>query len=106
MFEGLLRFQDIRTIVQVGAFTGDDGLIAACRRFGHRLYMFEPNPKRVAELRRKARGVSWIHIIPKAVSNFDGTATFRIAAHDDCSSLQEFDPNANETWVHEWHPYK
>jgi FkbM family methyltransferase len=92
--------------VQVGAYTGDDGLIDACRRFGHRLYMFEPNPKRVTELEQKAGGLEWIHIVGKAVSTFNGTATFRIAAYDDCSSLQDFDADANQTWVHEWHPYK
>lgn len=106
MWHALLRFQKPRTIVQVGAYTGDDGLIEACRRYGHRLYMFEPNPTRAAELRGKAQGAKTIEVLPMAVSNFDGSATFKIAAHDDCSSLQDFDANANQTWVHEWHPYK
>lgn len=106
MWHALLRFQKPRTIVQVGAYTGDDDLIEACRRYGHRLYMFEPNPARVAGLRRKTGGVATIEVLPMAVSNFDGTATFKIAAHDDCSSLQDFDAQANQTWVHEWHPYK
>lgn len=106
MWHALLRFQKPRTIVQVGAYTGDDGLIEACRRYGHRLYMFEPNPTRAAELRGKAQGAKTIDVLPMAVSNFDGSATFKIAAHDDCSSLQDFDANANQTWVHEWHPYK
>jgi FkbM family methyltransferase len=106
MWHALLRFQKPRTIVQVGAYTGDDDLIAACRRFGHRLYMFEPNPARVAELRAKIGDAPTVEVLPMAVSNFDGTATFKIAAHDDCSSLQDFDAQANQTWVHEWHPYK
>lgn len=106
MFPVLLPFKSHQTIVQVGAYTGDDSLIAACRRFGHDLYMFEPNPKRVEELRRKAGGAATVHIIPKAVSNYNGKAAFKIAAHDDCSSLQDFDANANQTWVHDWHPYK
>lgn len=106
MWHALLRFQKPRTIVQVGAYTGDDGLIEACRRYGHRLYMFEPNPTRAAELRDKTQGAKTIDVLPMAVSNFDGSATFKIAAHDDCSSLQDFDANANQTWVHEWHPYK
>jgi FkbM family methyltransferase len=95
-----------RTFVQVGAFTGDDELIAACRRFGNHLYMFEPNPKRAAELERKSAGAPTIHVIPKAVSNRNGSATFHIASYDDCSSLQSFDPAANTAWVHQWHPYK
>jgi FkbM family methyltransferase len=95
-----------RTFVQVGAFTGDNDLIAACRRFGHHLYMFEPNPKRAAELERKSAGAPTIHVVAKAVSNHNGTATFHIACYDDCSSLQSFDPAANSTWVHQWHPYQ
>jgi FkbM family methyltransferase len=95
-----------RTFVQVGAFTGDDELIAACRRFGHHLYMFEPNPKRAAELERKSAGAPTIHVIAKAVSNRNGSATFHIAGYDDCSSLQTFDAAANTAWVHPWHPYK
>lgn len=95
-----------RTFVQVGAFTGDDALIAACRRFGHHLYMFEPNPRRAAELARKTEGAPTIHVIAKAVSNRNGTATFHIACYDDCSSLQSFDAAANTAWVHRWHPYR
>lgn len=95
-----------RTFVQVGAFTGDDELIASCRRFGHRLYMFEPNPQRAAELEQKSAGAATIHVIRKAVSNRNGRAEFHIASHDDCSSLQQFDPAANTAWVHQWHPYK
>ncbi len=95
-----------RTFVQVGAFTGDDDLIAACRRLGHHLYMFEPNPRRVAELEQKCAGAPTIHVIAKAVSNRNGKATFHIASHDDCSSLQHFDAGANTAWVHRWHPYR
>jgi FkbM family methyltransferase len=95
-----------RTFVQVGAFTGDDDVIAACRRFGHHLYMFEPNPKRAAELERKTAGAPTIRVIAKAVSNRNGSATFHIACYDDCSSLQSFDAAANTAWVHQWHPYK
>ena len=95
-----------RTYIQVGAFTGDDKLIEACRRHGHHLYMFEPNPRRAAELERKSAGVPTIQVVAKAVSNYDGTAPFHIASHDDCSSLQSFDAEANTAWVHQWHPYR
>jgi FkbM family methyltransferase len=106
MFPFLLPFRKPQTIVQVGAYTGDDSLIAACGRFGHDLYLFEPNPKSVAELLKKANDSATVHVVPKAVSNYNGNATFKIAAYEDCSSLQDFDPSANQTWVHEWHPYK
>lgn len=106
MFPFLLRFQSRQTILQVGAYTGDDALIEACRRWGHRLYMFEPNRQRAGELRRKAGESPHIQVIQKAVSNYNGRAQFHIAAHDDCSSLQDFDASAQSTWVHEWHPYK
>lgn len=101
-----LRFKRQQTIVEVGAYLGDDDLIDACRKHRHRLYMFEPNPRRVADLQRRTAGVPSIQIIPAAVSDFNGTAQFHIACHDDCSSLQDFDENANQNWVHDWHPYK
>lgn len=101
-----LRFKRRQTIVEVGAYLGDDGLIEACRKHQHRLYMFEPNPRRITDLERKAARIPSIQVIPAAVSDFDGTAQFHIACHDDCSSLQEFDESANRNWVHEWHPYK
>ena len=106
MFPFLLRFKKPQTLVQVGAYLGDDGFMEACSRFGHRLYMFEPNPSRVRDLREKTAGAKTIHVLPMAVSNYNGKAKFKIAAYDDCSSLQDFDANANQTWVHEWHPYK
>jgi FkbM family methyltransferase len=68
--------------------------------------MFEPNPKRAAELERKSAGAPTIHVVAKAVSNRNGSATFHIACYDDCSSLQNFDATANTAWVHPWHPYK
>jgi FkbM family methyltransferase len=95
-----------KTFVQVGAYLGDDRLIEACRRDGHRLYMFEPNPSRAEELRRKVGDASNIQVIPAAVSNYNGRAVFHIAGYDDCSSLQSFDASANSAWVHPWHPYR
>jgi FkbM family methyltransferase len=102
----ILSRQQTRTFIQVGAFTGDDELIAACRRFGHHLFMFEPNPKRAAELEQKSAGAPTIHVVAKAVSNRNGTAVFHIACYDDCSSLQDFDADANSSWIHQWHPYR
>lgn len=106
MFAFELRFKRPQTIVQVGAHSGDDALIKACREHGHRLYMFEPNPRRVAELKEKAQGSATIFVIPQAVSIAEGKAIFNIACQDDCSSLLPFAEDANQTWVHEWHPYK
>jgi FkbM family methyltransferase len=106
MFAFELRFKRPQTIVQVGAHTGDDALIAACRQHGHRLYMFEPNPRRAEELTEKAGGSSTVFVIPQAVSSTAGRATFNIASHDDCSSLLSFADDVSQTWVHEWHPYK
>jgi FkbM family methyltransferase len=106
MFAFELRFARPRTIVQVGAHSGDNAWITACRQFGHKFYMFEPNPKRVAELQQKAAGSATVFVIPKAVSVVEGHATFNIANEDDCSSLLPFAEDVNKTWVHEWHPYK
>jgi len=105
MLHPFLKYQDRQTLIQVGAHRGDDQLIAACRRHGHRLVLFEPIPRYAEALRVKAEG-SGIEVVAAAVSNYNGSARFRIAAHDDCSSLQEFDPEANRTWVHPYHPYR
>ena len=106
MFVFELRFKRPQVIVQVGAHSGNDALIAACREHGHKFYMFEPNPRRVAELEQKAAGSGTVFVIPRAISVTEGRATFHIANHDDCSSLQSFAEDVNQTWVHEWHPYK
>lgn len=101
-----LLWKKALTIVEVGAHAGDDRLIRACRKSGHRLYMFEPNPNRAQEARRKVLGAENILVFPVAVSNYNGKATFNIACYDDCSSLQEFDDKANAAWVDDRHPYK
>jgi len=106
MLNPLLRFQAPRTFIQVGAHRGDDDLIRACRNWGHRAYLFEPIPKRVEELRAKTANVPTVEVLPLAVSNTNGKAKFHIAGNDDCSSLQEFDEKANQTWVHPYHPYR
>ena len=101
----LLRFRRPQTIVEVGAWQGDDALIDVCRRRGHRLYLFEPNPKWVAVLRDNTAGAPNIRVIPAAVSDTDGQATLYLANHDDCSSLQQFATDANRNWAHPWHGY-
>jgi len=106
MFAFELRFKRPKTVVQVGAHAGDDALIAVCRQHGHRLFMFEPNPRRAAELEKKAERSATVVVLPQAVSDVEGRATFHIANHDDCSSLQMFAEDVNRTWVHQWHPYK
>lgn len=101
----LLRFGAPRTIVEVGAWSGDDRLIEVCRDRGHHLYLIEPNPRWIEVLRAKTKGAPTIHVLACAVSDVDGTATFHIANHDDCSSLQEFDARANSDWMPRFHPY-
>jgi FkbM family methyltransferase len=100
-----LRFGPPRILVEVGAWSGDDRLIGICRRRGHRLYLFEPNPRMVEVLRAKTADAPTVFVLDRAVSDYDGRATFHIANHDDCSSLQEFAGDANSAWVPQWHPY-
>ena len=101
-----LQFKKPQTIFQIGAFEGEKALIDHCAAHDHKLYMFEPNPKRAKGLHEHVQDCPRIFVVEKAVSNFDGKAVFHIANHDDCSSLSDFDDRANETWVHEWHPYE
>lgn len=100
-----LRLKTNQIIFQVGAFDGYDELIKICAEKKHHLYLFEPSPKRFLELSEKIKGHETVQAFPYAISNYDGTAEFHIANHEDCSSLSPFDPEVNRKWLHKWHRY-
>lgn len=70
------------------------------------IYAFEPIPQLVSTYLNPLKSTNYF-VIEKAVSDFDGYATFNIAKQDPsltdgslfgCSSLYEFSDNLEETW--------
>ncbi len=70
------------------------------------IYAFEPIPQLVETYLLPLQSINYF-IIQKAVSDFDGTASFNIAKQDPsltdgslfgCSSLYEFSDNLDQTW--------
>jgi len=86
-----------QTIFDVGANTG-----SSCHHYslnGDIVYAFEPTPYLLDTYLLPKQSANYI-VVPKAVSYFDGEATFNIAGHQDwgCSSLNTFSDNLNQTW--------
>jgi FkbM family methyltransferase len=64
------------------------------------VYMFEPTPRMCAIIKESYNNLkNWV-LIEKAVSNFEGKATFNIAGRADwgCSSLLKFNEDRFNTW--------
>lgn len=64
------------------------------------IYAFEPTPELISKLLDISTKYLNYIVIPKAVSDFNGSATFNIAGQADwgCSSLLKFSENLNNTW--------
>ncbi|NBU34036.1 FkbM family methyltransferase [bacterium] len=84
----------------VGANSGSDSLGVARTRTDAVVYAFEPTPKLVAHLKGQSADLPNYHIIPKAVSNFNGVCTFYVSGNADwgCSSICQFNDNLETTW--------
>ena len=88
-------------LFDIGANWGTDSLERTQSDQNIETWAFEPVPELIANLTTKsAEYADRYHIVPSAVSNFDGTAQFNIADHYDwgCSSLNNFSDNLGETW--------
>jgi FkbM family methyltransferase len=66
------------------------------------VYAFEPTPRMIQVLQDRYSYLSNYHIIPKAVSDIEGTQTFFVAGNEDwgCSSLCNFqeEDHLAQTW--------
>lgn len=85
----------------VGANYGTDSLPIISSNKDWICFAFEPTPHLIEYLKQKSLPFSnRYHIIPYAVSDFDGEADFNIAGQADwgCSSLLKFSDNLNQTW--------
>jgi FkbM family methyltransferase len=89
-------------VFDVGA---NDG--SSCIKFAENfppatVYAFEPTPKLVSDLLKKTEYIPTYHVIPNAVSDVEGKATFYIAGSEGCdwgcSSLNNFSDDLDKTW--------
>lgn len=64
------------------------------------IYAFEPTPQLINTIKLKTAHLKNYILTEKAVSNYNGTATFNISGQSDwgCSSLLELSPNAKTSW--------
>lgn len=87
-------------IFDVGANVGQDS-----KRFAldpdNTVYAFEPTPQLLRDhLYPYQEEYPNYVVVPKAITDYDGTVTFYIAGQHDwgCSSIHEFNDNLDETW--------
>ena len=91
----------MKILFDVGANHGTDSLPIIEHNSDWICFAFEPTPRLVEHLNYYSRGFSdRYHIIPFAVSDFDGEAEFNISGQADwgCSSLLHFSDNLDTTW--------
>jgi FkbM family methyltransferase len=64
------------------------------------VYAFEPTPELILYLKTQTFNLKNYNVVGKAVSDFDGKATFNVAGQADwgCSSLLEFSDNSKTEW--------
>lgn len=64
------------------------------------VYAFEPTPRMIDIIKQKTSHFPNYIIVPKAVSDWEGKATFKISGQSDwgCSSLNNFNDNLEKTW--------
>ena len=84
-----LRTQGVnpRTVIDVGANTGQFA-VAAARLFDQpAIYCFEPLPDCAARLQRNLRSARKVFVSPIALSEYSGDAVFHINSHSHSSSM-------------------
>jgi len=84
----------------VGANNGSDSVHVAFENPELFVYGFEPTPEMYNEIQNKISNIKNYILIKKAVSDFEGKATFNVAGQSDwgCSSLLEFSENSQIEW--------
>jgi FkbM family methyltransferase len=89
-----------KIIIEIGANSGTE-TIKFLNDSNNFVYAFEPTPELLQNhLYPLQKQFNNLIVIPCAVSDFNGFATFNIAGQADwgCSSLNNFNDNLNETW--------
>lgn len=89
-----------RVYFDVGANNGFTSIPVAAQNQDIKVYAFEPTPEMIHEIEKKTIGFNNYFLTKKAVSNYNGRATFKVAGHADwgCSSLLEFSEKSKTDW--------
>ena len=89
-----------RVIFDVGANNGSSSIPLATANPNHLIFAFEPTPEMIKIIQTKIEGLDNYVIVPKAVSDYNGTAEFNVAGNWDwgCSSLLNFSSKSQTEW--------
>lgn len=90
-----------KVVFDIGANWGEDSLQLTSLDPNISAYAFEPTPELYEHLKIASRSFKERYNLYRiALSDFNGTAAFNVAAHDDwgTSSLLKFNDRLNETW--------
>lgn len=85
----------------IGANWGTDSLHKTRINSNYETWAFEPTPKLIEHLARESSSFSdRYHVIPLAISDFDGNSKFNISGTHDwgCSSLNSFNDDLQKNW--------
>lgn len=87
-------------LFDVGANNGEEYLDLAQNNPFIKLFLFEPTPNLVKDIKAKTAGMNNVHVIEAAVADYNGVTEFNIAGQGDwgCSSLQNFHKDIDKTW--------
>ena len=89
----------MKILFDVGANSGEDSIPFAKNNPDSLVYAFEPNPFMIDFLKEQSQGLENYHIIPVAVSNYEGTSSFNLCnEYKGLCSLLEFDEDARNKW--------
>ncbi len=89
-----------KIVFDVGANNGSEFIELAKNNNDTFVYAFEPTPEMCEIIKTKAAGLNNYRLIEKAVSNYEGKATFHVAGQNDwgCSSLLQFSDKSKTDW--------
>lgn len=89
-----------KVFFDVGANNGFTSVPVARNNRDISVYAFEPTPEMIEQIESKTIGLDNYFLTKKAVSNYIGKSTFKVAGHADwgCSSLLEFSDKSKTDW--------
>jgi FkbM family methyltransferase len=89
-----------KIVFDVGANNGSSSVPLAIANPTYLIFAFEPTPEMIEVIKSKIVGLENYVIVPKAVSDYNGTAEFNVAGNWDwgCSSLLKFSKKSQTDW--------
>jgi FkbM family methyltransferase len=89
-----------KIVFDVGANNGSSSVPLAIENPTYLVFAFEPTPEMIEVIKSKIVGLENYVIVPKAVSDYNGTAEFNVAGNWDwgCSSLLKFSRKSQTDW--------